>query len=148
MEEKPGSQLTAFENEGIVEIIITGELKEGELEGLQDEVTAIIANAGCGYHVIIDVRALKGYFCYSEVFFHIRQYPREIYQVNMALVDVPENADFQTFQERTSTGAGMNFKWFNEVDAARTWLRSLSVPGNAQDGIHPSCTGQSEKQFK
>ncbi len=125
MEEKPACQLTAFENNDITEIVITGELKERDLENLQDEVTAIIANADSGHSVLIDVRALQGYFCYSEVFFHIRQYPPDIYRVNIAFVDIPQNADFQTFQERTSTGAGMNFKWFTHMDTARSWLRSL-----------------------
>jgi hypothetical protein len=44
--------------------------------------------------------------------------------VNSAIVDLPENADYQSFQEKTSINAGLSYKWFTDIDAARTWLKN------------------------
>lgn len=129
MEKKAEYQITAFENEGIFEIIITGELTESSVENLQDEVTAII-NANGVENLLVDVRAIKGYFGYSEVYFSARNYPPEFYRINIAIVDIPENADFQRFQEATSINAGMSFKWFTDIDAARDWFKSIPRKGS------------------
>ena len=49
-----------------------------------------------------------------------QKFPPEIRRISKDLVDLPENADFQSFQESTALNAGMSFKWFTDIDAART----------------------------
>ena len=54
----------------------------------------------------------------------IRNYNLDIYKINFAMVDIPENAGFQPFLETTGLNTGMRFKWSTDIDAARTWLKS------------------------
>ncbi len=54
----------------------------------------------------------------------IRNYNLDIYNINFAMVDIPENAGFKSFLETTGLNTGMRFKWSTDIDAARTWLKS------------------------
>ena len=72
----------------------------------------------------MDVRAFKGRFGVTKAFNSVRTHPPYRLRVNSAIVDLPENADYQSFQEKTSINAGLSYKWFTDIDAARTWLKS------------------------
>jgi hypothetical protein len=73
--------------------------------------------------VLADVRAIKGRF-FTEAFFCVRNYPPDIYRIKVAIVDIPQNADFQSFHEITAKKSGVSFKYFTNIDAARDWLKS------------------------
>jgi hypothetical protein len=45
-------------------------------------------------------------------------------RVNTAVVDIPENTKYQSLNEVTSINAGLSFKRFTDIDAARDWLKS------------------------
>ena len=123
MEKKAEYQISASVNEGLLEIILKGEVAESAVNNLANEIITIIKGNGIE-NVLMDVRAIKGRFRYAESFERIRSYPPDILRVNSAVVDLPENAEFQSFQETISINAGLSFKWFTDIDAARAWLKS------------------------
>jgi hypothetical protein len=47
--------------------------------------------------------------------------------VNAAVVDRQENADKGEFLETTAQNAGHSLKFFTDIDAARSWLKSKQI---------------------
>jgi hypothetical protein len=45
-------------------------------------------------------------------------------KIKTAFVDIAENADYNSFHEITATNAGLPFKSFTNINAARGWLKS------------------------
>jgi hypothetical protein len=123
MEKKAEYQISASVNEGLLEIVLTGEVAESAVNNLANEIITIIKGNGIE-NVLMDVRAIKGRFRYAESFERFRSYSPDILRVNSAVVDLPENAEFQSFQETISINAGLSFKWFTDIDVARDWLKS------------------------
>ena len=123
MEKKVEYQISASVNEGLLEIVLTGEVEESAVKNLANELINIIKGNGIE-NVLMDVRAFKGRFGVTKAFNSVRTYPPYRLRVNSAMVDLPENADYQSFQEETSINAGLSYKWFTDIDAARTWLKS------------------------
>jgi hypothetical protein len=41
---------------------------------------------------------------------------------NIALADLEEYADLQSFYETVASNAGLSLKHFNDIDTARNWL--------------------------
>jgi hypothetical protein len=123
MEKKVEYQISASVNEGLLEIVLTGEVEESAVKNLANELINIIKGNGIE-NVLMDVRAFKGRFGVTKAFNSVRTYPPYRLRVNSAMVDLPENADYQSFQEETSINADLSYKWFTDIDAARTWLKS------------------------
>ena len=123
MEEKAEYQILASVKEGLLEIVLKGQVAERTVKNLANEMITIIKGNGIK-NVLIDVRAIKGRFGLTKAFNSVRSYPPDILRVNSAVVDLPENADYQSFQETTSINAGLPFKGFTDIDAARDWLKS------------------------
>ena len=123
MEKKAEYQISAFVNEGLLEIVLTGEVTERTVKNLANKLITIIKGNGIE-NVLMDVRAFKGRFGVTKAFNSVRSYPPYGLRMNSAIVDLPENADYQSFQEKTSINAGLSYKWFTDIDAARTWLKS------------------------
>jgi hypothetical protein len=122
MEKKDEYQISSSVNEGIFEIILTGEVIESTAEKITDEVTAIIKEHNVE-NVLADVRAIKGRF-FTNAFFSVKNYPPHVYRLNVAIVDIPGNANFQSFHEIRAKKSGVSFKYFTNNDAARDWLKS------------------------
>src|SRR5664280_160969 len=123
MKKKAEYQISASVNDELLEIVLTGEVVESAVNNLANEIITIIKGNGIE-NVLMDVRAIKGRFRYAESFERFRSYPPDILRVNSAVVDLQENAEFQSFQETISINAGLSFKWFTDIDAARDWLKS------------------------
>jgi len=123
MKKKAEYQISASVNDELLEIVLTGEVAESAVNNLANEIITIIKGNGIE-NVLMDVRAIKGRFRYAESFERFRSYPPDILRVNSAVVDLQENAEFQSFQETISINAGLSFKWFTDIDAARDWLKS------------------------
>ena len=123
MEKEEKYQISSSVNEGILEIVLTGETIETEIEKLVNEVISIIRANGLK-NLLVDVRAIKGRFGYMEAYSRVRSYPLDLLKVNVAVVDLPENADYESFHETTAQNAGVKLKWFTKIDAARDWLKS------------------------
>lgn len=122
MEKKEEYQISSSVNEGILEIILTGEVIESAAEKITNEVTTVIMENSVE-NVLADIRAIKGRF-FTEAFFNVRNYPPDIYRLKVAIMDIPQNANFQSFHEITAKKAGVSFKYFTNNDAARDWLKS------------------------
>lgn len=122
MEQKAEYQLSTSVHEGIPEIVITGDVAADAIEKLNAEVIAILRKLNAKA-VLIDVRALTGRPRHAETYFRVRNLDPDILGVKIAVVDIPENADHESFQETAAVNAGLSWKWFTEIDAARTWLK-------------------------
>jgi hypothetical protein len=120
---KAAYQISSSMNEGILEIIVTGKLALSSYEKITNELSAI-AKANSVEKLLIDIRALDGRLGITETYIRVRNYSKHMYKIRFAMVDIPENAGYETFRETTSMRAGMLFKWFTDIDEARTWLNS------------------------
>lgn len=121
MEKEAKYQISTSVNEGIFEIILKGEVMESAAEKITNEVSAIIKGNSVE-NVLADVRDIKGRF-FTEAFFGVRNYPSDIYRFKVAIVDIPENTNFQAFHEITAKKSGVSFKYFTNKDAAIDWLK-------------------------
>ncbi len=126
MEKKAKYQISSSVNEGILEIIETGEVTESEVEKLTNEVIAIIKE-NVAMNVLVDVRGIKGRSGYVEAYIHVRNYPLDRSRANIAIVNLPENTDYEKYQETTALNAGLSWKCFTDIDAARAWLKSRQI---------------------
>jgi hypothetical protein len=125
MGEKPEYEISTSEKDGILELVFKGEVEMDSVGELFNKVFNFTKSTSVK-NVLIDVRALKGRFGYTETYFRVRNYPPDIPRVNTAYIDLAENADYQNFHENTSVNAGLSFKWFTDIDAARVWLKEVS----------------------
>ena len=124
MENGTDYQLSTSVNEGILEIVITGEVTEDAVKKLQNEVFVIVKSINSRF-LIVDVRALKGRFGFTEAYYPVRSYSPDTARVNTAIVDIEENAAYESFHENTAKNVGRSLKWFTDIDAARAWLKSM-----------------------
>jgi hypothetical protein len=116
-------QISSSVNNGILEIILTGELKESNHEEMTNKIGAITKEKEIK-KALMDIRELKGRLSTVTSYNRVRNNPSHLYKINFAILDIPENASFESFFETTGSNAGMYFKWFTDIDAARTWLKS------------------------
>jgi hypothetical protein len=116
-------QISVSENKGIFEIIISGDVKEGAAEKVTDVVTGII-KANDVKNMIMDVRAVQGRFGIAETFSIVRGLPSKRQIMNTAFLDIVQNASYGSIHEATALNAGLSFKWFTDIHAARVWLKS------------------------
>jgi hypothetical protein len=121
MANKPKYNISTSMNEKIIEIVITGEATEDCIENLKNEVN-IIVKLMTPEKLLADFRALKIPRVLSESFSSLRNYP-PLFHIKTAVVDIPENAYFQSFQETTAINAGLTWEWFTDINAARAWLK-------------------------
>lgn len=121
IETKPTYKISVSEKEGINEIVITGVVTEDFFEKLQHEVNVIVESTNAR-KLLADVSALQVPRVFSEAYSRIIiNYP-PLLRAKTALVDVPENAEFQSFHETMVVNAGLSFKWFTDIDAAKACL--------------------------
>ena len=129
MEKKAEYQLTTSVNEGMFEIIMTGKVTAGSIEKLHDEVTVVIKATGIE-NLLVDVSAVEGRFRIAETYLYvIRSFPDRP-EVNNAVVEIPDNANFLSFYDDTAINAGLSVKGFINIDAARDWLKNSELTGN------------------
>ena len=123
MDENNTYGLSSSMREGILEIVMTGELTNKTINSLHDEVINIIkekkANA-----VLCDVRSITGPQEFAEAYFRARSLPTDVQMLPSAIVEKSVNRDFKAFYETTSANAGHMIKWFTDVNSARAWLKS------------------------
>jgi hypothetical protein len=124
VEKKEKCQISSSVNESILEIIITGEFAASDIEELQNKVADII-QAKEAKNLLVDSRAINGpRIGIVENYTAVRRPFPTIPKVNVAVVDHPENADKGKFLETTAQNAGHSLKYFTDIDAARTWIKS------------------------
>ena len=138
MENEKGYQVSMSVREGITEILMTGEVTYHDVENITNEVRNDAWKLNTRY-ALIDLCGLKGRFGLAATYFRVRSYPPDRPKIHTAIVDLPENADYESFHENTAFNAGLSLKWFTDIDAARAWLKSKqadddkSAPDSHQD---------------
>jgi hypothetical protein len=123
MGDKPEYQISASENKGILEITLTGEATQNNAKKIQDEVISMMISLKAS-GLLVDVRGIKGRLGYTEAYFRVRSYPPDVPRIKVAIVDLAENEDYESFHETTAVNAGFPYKWFTDIEAARKWLKS------------------------
>ena len=119
MEKKSEYQILSSVNEGIPEIIITGNATGSDFSMMLKEVDIILKTYGAK-KAIFDIRALDGRIESTEIYRFVRNNNFLIYGGESAIVDLPENALFGTAVK----DAGLPWKWFTDIDAARKWIKN------------------------
>lgn len=119
MENNMNFQISSSVYDGTLEIIITGELKESSINQIYNEVDNIIKTNGV-VKAIWDFRAFKGRVDKTEIYRLARNHHSVFYEIQAAIVDIPENADYET----AARNAGLSIKWFTDMDTARKWIKS------------------------
>ncbi|MGA2782980.1 MAG: hypothetical protein ABSF13_13860 [Smithella sp.] len=121
MEKKGEYQISSSVNNGILEVVLTGKAIDMTYKKMGNEVDDII-KANNAKKAIIDVRALEGRIEHTEIYHYVRNHSSFIYEIQAAVVDLPENAHYATAVKN----AGLSFTWFTDIDAARKWIKRKS----------------------
>lgn len=122
MENEEKYKISAAVHEGITEIVIKGEVEAKAVKKLIDEVCSIAKELSVKA-LLIDVRDLKGRFGSKEAYRLIRNYPADGSKIRTAVVDKPEHAHYEFFNETTIFKVGFPLRWFTNINAARVWLK-------------------------
>jgi len=73
--------------------------------------------------VLIDVRGLIGRFSIVDSWYHLNEYePSQHIPHRLAVVDNPENREYFTFAETAGRNAGLQARYFEDIDSAKRWL--------------------------
>ena len=124
MVEKQEYQISVSENEEILEIVLIGEATQSNAKKIQDDVFSILASSK-STGLLADVRGIKGRLGFTEAYYRVRNYPSDLPRIAVAIIDLAENADYESFHETTAINAGLTYKWFTDINEARNWLRSI-----------------------
>jgi hypothetical protein len=121
MEKNEKYKVSSSENEGILEIVVTGEITEGTYKNAVNEVNAII-KANKAAKAIADFRAIDRRIEPAEMYRYFRNYDCVLFDIQFAIVDLPENVRYKT----AAKNAGLSsLKWFTDIDSARKWIKSI-----------------------
>ena len=123
MEKKAEYQISSSVNEGILEFVFTGKVINDDYETIKNKTITIQKSQNID-NELLDVRTLKGRLGLSQTFLIIRNLHSDRPTINTAFVDIAENASYNSIHEAPSINAGLSFKCFTDIDAARTWLKS------------------------
>jgi len=121
MDNKLTYNISASENDNIVEIIITGEVADHCIDKLVHEVQAILEPMN-PKKLLEDVRSLKIKRSITDIYSLVRNYP-PLLRIKTAVVDIPEHSGFESFHETTARNAGILMKYFTDINKAREWLK-------------------------
>ncbi|MGD0279153.1 MAG: STAS/SEC14 domain-containing protein [Smithella sp.] len=119
MEDKEKYHVSSSEKDGILEIIVTGEVTDRTYENVTNEVNAII-RAHKATKVIADFRAIEKRIEPSEMYRYFRNYNSALFEIQYAIVDLPDNIQYRN----AAKDAGLtSLMWFTDIDAARKWIK-------------------------
>lgn len=140
MEEKINYQLSSSVNEGIFEVVITGEATTKTIDSMQVEVIKIM-KAKNAKALLFDVSAVEGSDRFGAAYFRLRRLPLKLIRLPSAIVDRPENRRYQKFYETAADNIGHSVKFFSDIEAARAWLKK-------RIGVKPGSVISRKKQRK
>jgi hypothetical protein len=107
----------------IVEIVLTGKIAKHTLDRLRAEVITILREKNAKA-VLADGRAVKRPNEITDAYFRARSVPLDVKILPVAIVELLENRDYQSFYETTAANTGQSMKYFTDIEAARAWLKS------------------------
>jgi len=123
MKKKANFEMISSLIEGILEIVITGKVTSDDTEIIMNRIIAVRKSMNTKYE-LIDIRTLQGRLGISETYDFVKKLPSDKLTMNIAFVDIAEYAEYNLFYQATTLNAGLSWKWFTEIDAARAWLKS------------------------
>ncbi|MGD0279576.1 MAG: STAS/SEC14 domain-containing protein [Smithella sp.] len=121
MEKKEKYQVSSSMNEGFLEIVVKGEVTANTYEDVVNEVNAIIKTNNAT-RVLADFRAIDKRIEPSEMYRYIRNYNAILFDIQYAIVDLPQNVEYKN----AAINAGLkSLMWFTDMDAARKWIKGI-----------------------
>ena len=124
MDEKTDYQISFCVNDGILEIVVMGQVAKEDLNKLHAEIIAIVKEQNTGA-ALCDIHALGGrYDDFAEAYFRARSIPRDVRNMHFAVVDPSKNEAYKSFYITTAANAGQTMRWFPDIESARAWLKS------------------------
>ena len=120
MEQKEKCQVSASVNDGILEIVITGDIIQSNYKKVTDEVNAVI-KANKAKQAIADFRAVEKRIAPSEMYRYFRNYNSSLFDISYAIIDLPQNIQYKT----AAINAGLSsLNWFTDMESARAWMKN------------------------
>ena len=116
-------QISSSVNEGILEIVFTGKVTNDDYETIKNETISIQKSMNIN-NELLDVRTLSGRLGLKQTFSIVKNLHSDISSINTAFVDIGENASYNSIHETPAIKAGLSFKCFADINAARDWLKS------------------------
>ncbi len=114
-------QISASMNDGILEMVIAGELTDKNVEEALNEGNAIV-KASKATKAIVDFRTCNTRLDALEFYRYTRNYSFAIFEIKYAVVSLPEKA----YYREAAIKAGLkSLMWFTDMDEARVWLKSI-----------------------
>lgn len=109
---------------GITEITIKGRATRTNVDNIQQDVFNMALQCRL---LIIDVREITGRLPISDSYIRVRNLRKLGRPINRftAIIDNPENYEFQKFYETTALNAGVQTKVFTDIEEGRAWLLGL-----------------------
>ncbi|MDI6741296.1 MAG: hypothetical protein QMD11_01035 [Smithella sp.] len=129
MEKGADYQISSSVNDGVLEIVLTGEVTNDDFETINKKTIAIQKSMDVD-NELLDVRTLNGRLGIVETYNFARNLHSERPKINIAFVDIVDNVSYNSIHEAPLINAGLSFKCFTDIGAARDWLKSK------QEGIH------------
>jgi len=123
MRENPDYQFSTSFNEGILEIVFTGELTRQTLDLPRAEIMTLIQENNA-HAVLFDCCRGTGPHEIFDAYYRVRSLPAHIKMLPVAIVDKSVDFHYQSFFEATAANAGMTVKWFTDAKNARAWLKN------------------------
>lgn len=113
-------QVSSSMNEGFIEIVVKGAVTADTYGDAVSEVNAIIKENNAT-RVLADFRAIDRRIEPFKLYYYIRNYHALLFDIQYAIVDLPQNVEYKT----AAINAGLkSLMWFTDIDEARNWLKS------------------------
>lgn len=113
-------QISSSVNDGILEIVVTGDLADENLEEALNEGNAVV-KASKATKAIVDFRACNTRINHLDLYRYTRNYNYAIFEIQYAVVSLPQRAHYRD----AAKNAGLkSLMWFTDMDEARAWLNS------------------------
>ncbi|HNY51029.1 MAG TPA: STAS/SEC14 domain-containing protein [Smithella sp.] len=119
-------QMSTSVNDGIIEVVLTGELMDNEAEKMINELIAIQKSTKANKQ-ILDVRKLRKLLGIKETYDALRNLPADRPKMKTAFVGNAENESYNFFVKATARNAGLIVNYFTDMEAARAWLKSKEL---------------------
>lgn len=118
-------QIKTSGNDGILEVAITGKAAGSDFEILHNELSALVQEKNAK-KAIFDFRGLEQRIEPGEIYRFARTQPSVIYEIQVTIVDLPENAHYATALKN----AGLAWEWFTDMNEARDFLSRKQQTNN------------------
>jgi hypothetical protein len=123
MENTGKYQFSTSMNNGVLEVVMSGEVTESNFKSALNEGNAILKESKAT-KAIVDFRAFNTCIAPSEIYRYARNHHFVIFEIQYAIVDLPEKVHYRD----AAINAGLkSLKWFADMDEARKWIQGNAI---------------------